>query len=410
MRKPDLVLFTARFPYDGSESVLRAELSVVAPEFGRIFVLPSHVGSSVCELPANAELVELGWAHGWRRSDKLRALSSPWTLAVLERTAGNRSNFRPYLERSRSYLDILAMNLLKARSLREWIVSRRLSNALFYDYWFENSTLALAILRRAGVIGCAVSRAHRFDVFDTPEGLPKVPFREFKAAALDAIFAVADDGAAYLRQALGRNASKVEVSRLGVPLPVTYPTQRPEVPLIVSCSSLLPRKRVHLIPAALTGCERRLRWVHFGDGPERGRVEAAAAGLPATVSWELRGWVDNSTVRDFYTEEPVSAFLSLSESEGIPVSMMEAQSFGIPVVAAGVGGVPEIVSPETGILAPSTANPFEFAQALVEALAPSRFNADRIRTEFATRFSAESNYAAFAARLRSIWLKTQHDA
>ena len=35
--------------------------------------------------------------------------------------------------------------------------------------------------------------------------------------------------------------------------------------------------------------------------------------------------------------------MNVSESEGIPVSIMEASSFGIPVIATNVGGVGEIV-------------------------------------------------------------------
>jgi len=43
-------------------------------------------------------------------------------------------------------------------------------------------------------------------------------------------------------------------------------------------------------------------------------------------------------------------FINTSSSEGIPVSMMEAQSFGIPILAMDVGGVREIVGPQTGRL------------------------------------------------------------
>jgi glycosyltransferase involved in cell wall biosynthesis len=42
-----------------------------------------------------------------------------------------------------------------------------------------------------------------------------------------------------------------------------------------------------------------------------------------------------------------------SEREGMPVSLMEAASCGVPVVATAVGGVPELVEHSvTGLLAP----------------------------------------------------------
>ena len=44
-----------------------------------------------------------------------------------------------------------------------------------------------------------------------------------------------------------------------------------------------------------------------------------------------------------YKENSYHIFVNVSESEGIPVSIMEASSFGIPVIATNVGGVGEIV-------------------------------------------------------------------
>lgn len=400
--KPDLVLFARRFPY--GEAALRGELAVTASRFRRICVIPSQPGGTAAEMPPNATVVDLGWSAGWSRAAKLRALVSRSALRVLGRTLRHRSNWRPYAAGARTYLDILATNLLKARSLRRWVEENELGEAIFYDFWFENSTLALAVLRDRGAIRCAVSRAHRFDLFDFKSAaLGRVPFREFKAEGLDAIFAISEGGADYLRRKLGGSGAKVRLSRLGVPLPPSHPQAPPDPPLVVSCSTLIPRKQVSLIPEVLCACDRQLRWVHFGDGPEREKVEAAAASLPDSIAWELRGWVDNAEIADFYARNPVSALLSLSRSEGVPVSMMEAQSFGIPIVALAVGGVPEIVQAETGVLLAPESSRGEVAEALAGALVPGRFDADRIRSLFASRFDASANYREFADALVEIW-------
>lgn len=401
---PDLVVFTVRFPYAGSEPWLAGELAAIAPRCRRVVVVPSHAGEGPpAALPANVEVAAAGRRGRRPRRRKLRALRSREALRVLARTLRRPSNWLPYLRGARSYLDLLAGELLKARELEAWIGRERLGEAIFYDYWLENSTLALALLRRRGVVRCAVARAHRYDVFDFAWGrLGRVPFREFKAAWLDAVFAVSEDGAAYLRERLGRDAGKVRVARLGVPLPPAYPAPRPEPPLVVSCSSLNRRKRVHAIPAVLAACERPLRWVHIGDGPERARVEAAAAELPASVEWELLGRIDNRAVSEFYAGRPASAFLSLSASEGVPVSIMEALSYGVPAVALAVGGVGEIVTPEAGIALPADAPPAAVAAALARALEPDRFDPDAVRAAFAARFEAPAVYEAFFEELLSL--------
>lgn len=399
--KPDLVLFTLRFPY--GESALRGELAVTARRFGRLFIVPSNLGTEGAELPPNAVVVDLGWARGWTRAEKRRALTSRTALRVLGRTLRHPSNWRSYAVGARTYLDILATGVLRAQSLQGWVEENGLRDAIFYDYWFQNSTLALAVLRDRGVIRCALSRAHGFDVFDFRWGdLGRVPFREYKAECLDAVFSVSELGAGYLREKVGPSGGKVHLSRLGVELPPSYPRERPDPPLVVSCSKVIPLKRVHLIPEALRESGRRLHWVHFGDGEESRRVEAAAASLPETVTWELRGWVDNSELRDFYATHAVSAFLSLSMFEGVPVSMMEAQSFGVPIVAPAVGGVPELVPPEAGVLVPPDASMARIGEALAGALDPGRFDPDRIRSIFASRFDAATNYGEFADSVLSL--------
>jgi glycosyltransferase involved in cell wall biosynthesis len=162
---------------------------------------------------------------------------------------------------------------------------------------------------------------------------------------------------------------------------------------------MIPEKRIHLIPPVLSALGRDVRWTHLGDGPERARVEAASRNLPSRIEWDLPGHLGHGEVLDFYRSTPVDIFLSVSETEGVPVSMMEALSFGIPVVATDVGGVPEIVTPETGILVPPDARDEILSAALMSALDPDRFSPEKITTFFLSRFEARSNYGRFCDAL-----------
>ena len=65
---------------------------------------------------------------------------------------------------------------------------------------------------------------------------------------------------------------------------------------------------------------------------------------------------------------PVDLFLNVSEYEGVPVSVMEAQSFGIPVIATAVGGTPEIVNEENGFLLPENPSQDEIASAIYDVV------------------------------------------
>ena len=59
---------------------------------------------------------------------------------------------------------------------------------------------------------------------------------------------------------------------------------------------------------------------------------------------------ENSEILDFYNNNHIDLFINLSSSEGIPVSIMEAFSSAIPVLATNVGGVKEIINSKNGYL------------------------------------------------------------
>lgn len=99
-----------------------------------------------------------------------------------------------------------------------------------------------------------------------------------------------------------------------------------------------PRRLVRLL-AALP--ERTpLRLVLVGDGPERPAVEALAAALDGRVL--LLG------ARADVPELLASAdlFLLASDTEQMPLALLEAMAAGLPVVASAVGDVPAMVAAE----------------------------------------------------------------
>ena len=53
---------------------------------------------------------------------------------------------------------------------------------------------------------------------------------------------------------------------------------------------------------------------------------------------------------EFYQKHSINLFINVSTTEGVPVSIMEALSFGIPVFATNVGGSSELVNKNVGKL------------------------------------------------------------
>lgn len=88
----------------------------------------------------------------------------------------------------------------------------------------------------------------------------------------------------------------------------------------------------------------KIEWIHFGGGEKEDEIKKLAIEkLKGNISFIFKGMVPNQAVLEYYRNTDVDLFINLSESEGIPVSIMEAMSFGIPCIATDVGGTREIV-------------------------------------------------------------------
>lgn len=155
-------------------------------------------------------------------------------------------------------------------------------------------------------------------------------------------------------------------------------------------------KRVFLIPEILKFLKVDYKWIHFGDGSPEEIAAVRKAIDTHNVNGELKGYISNDDLMSFYKENTVNLFLNVSSSEGIPFSIMEATSFGIPCLATDVGGNSEIVDASNGYLVPANFEP-QAAAGLINSMTPEMQNNKReqafIRWE--EKFNAEKNYKAF---------------
>jgi glycosyltransferase involved in cell wall biosynthesis len=125
---------------------------------------------------------------------------------------------------------------------------------------------------------------------------------------------------------------------------------------ILFVGRLVERKGVtHLVEAV-----RRLpgaRLTVIGDGPERTSLEAQVArdGLGDRVT--LRGRVSEAELREAYVASDALVLPSIldarGDTEGLGVVLLEAMSYGVPVIGSNLGGITDIVRDgETGLLVP----------------------------------------------------------
>ena len=131
------------------------------------------------------------------------------------------------------------------------------------------------------------------------------------------------------------------------------------------------------------------RTVVIGEGPSLAELEALRATLDLEQDVSFEGAQDQATVCDWWQRATVGVLTS--DSEGMPVSLMEAAACGVPAVAPAVGGIPELIAHgETGfVTAPNT--PEAIADGLARILSEPELRArmsEAARTRAETRFSS----------------------
>lgn len=105
---------------------------------------------------------------------------------------------------------------------------------------------------------------------------------------------------------------------------------------------LSPEKNQALLIDAMTPLLDPSRQLIFvGDGPER---EALVARVRATLRPELVHFAGARKDPEAWLAA-FDAFALTSDSEGLPLGLLEAMAVGVPVVSTAVGGVPDVVEP-----------------------------------------------------------------
>jgi glycosyltransferase involved in cell wall biosynthesis len=107
---------------------------------------------------------------------------------------------------------------------------------------------------------------------------------------------------------------------------------------------------LHAFRAALSSKHDLRLWM-VGDGSERGKLESVAAEL--SIAAQVTFWGQQLDVAPFFSA--ADAFIMSSKSEGLPMSLLQAFSLGLPAVVTDVGGMAEVVRlAKAGLTVPVT--------------------------------------------------------
>ena len=413
-----LILLTHTYPYaPPSEQFLHDEIRVLKDYFDLIIVVPTSHSSWVEESnKINSKNIIVTRI---KRNKIIIEIFKTFPNSILLNINFYRELFG--LVNRSVLLNITAIKTLLITLINKKIISKYVlnniisqnvnknSHVIIYSYWLSylsNASIEIKgkLINKDYKNVRAISRAHGSnDVYlgnamnDYKPGLMDLKYK------LDKIYSISFLGKSYLEK-IGFDSRQIVVSRLGViDNGLKLPKVKKDEFVIVSCSNLIKIKRVELIVEALSEIkEYNIHWIHFGDGPERQSIEKRSLEyLNANIRFDLMGRVKNYDILESYKSTSPDLFINVSSIEGIPVSIMEAISYGIPVIATNVGGTSEVcIDRYNGILLNEDFKIFELVNSIryfIEMpLDVYRNYCKNARKVYEEKYNAELNYRQFA--------------
>ncbi len=397
-----LVILSYSYPYGTAESFLATELPFLKDVFSRIVILPMTKDGS----------------NQIRTTEK--------TIKVLQPLLKDRTIFSRliYLFCACKSINIVIKALRKSVTsagfkfsysfLKRALIAATISgatysrlkpyfktNPIIYSYWGNNSASVLPFIPEHCPKIC---RFHGIDLYAEREcNSGFMPLQRDIIKAVNLVALISNHGLRYLQNKFPAYAQKMEVFYLGVDsFSPNQPTSNSTFK-ILTCSALSRVKRLSVLVEALSLCNIPVEWTHIGSGNEETLIRNACFKIPKNISVNLKGQLTNLEVKLFYKDNPIDLFINISASEGLPVSIMEALSAGIPVLAGNVGGIKEIVTPATGWLLPPAPDAKTVAQKInYIAKLPAQEFLDRkisARKEWENKWNAKTNFSEFALRI-----------
>lgn len=412
----NLLLLTKFYPYGTGEAFLENEIEILSEYYDKILIIACEVSKDIKNikriLPYN--VVSYPVPTALKSRDLLSGIyrffsKQNYIVQEKKQTHGIISRlFLYYFEEKSQRI----FNYLIKNNLLEEIKN---DNYVLYSYWlFTTARVGVLIKNKLNPIYC-FSRAHRYDLYEEENPIKYLPYRELFFNEYNNIFPCSNNGTKYLQNKYPRVAEKIKTSYLGTIDHGINPIYSDTIFHIISCSRVEPVKRINKIVDALEILDTKniqIEWTHIGGGTELNRIKYLCQNKIKHIKCHFKGNLNNVDVIHLYQKNKYDLFINVSSSEGLPVSIMEAISFGIPVIATDVGGSSEIViNKVTGQLIEKDFAASKLAKILEEYINKDLKNLKKsCRSFWRATFQADIQYNKLQEYIRKYIMESKDDS
>lgn len=349
----NLHFYTMMYPYGSQETFIENEMSYLSDSFDNVYINPlykKYEKYGLRHIPDNIII------NDFLLPDKYinRFLKSLFCFSFSVHKAYFDDFFlnRVYLNWDRFYSWFASLTNTKCLFVSHKKKIEMINSGIVYLYWGKYILNLIPFINKNKNV-MFVCRLHRGDIYLDETGYS--PIKKKAMGSVDFFIPISFDVKKYINKIYDVPFEKIELSKLGTKIFNNkidlFHQKSSECIRVVSCSNIVKVKRVDLIVDILS-CVKGVvvEWHHFGDGNLFDDILRKTFSLSDNIIVNFHGRVSNEELISFYLNNYVDVFMNVSKSEGVPVSMMEAMSFGIPVIATDVGGVNELINNDNGIL------------------------------------------------------------
>ena len=402
-----LIIFVTNYPNGQGELFFETEINRIAEHFKNIYIIatePKNINTKTISTEVPKNVTVINYNQNFSTWDKILSSRFLFHKKFIE-------DILFFKQISYQFIKIFLFESLKAKKLASFtssfISDKKINtqNCTIYSYWNDYMSASVADLKIKHPSINACTRSHRWDLYCEENTCNYLPLRTYIYKNLDSIFLISKDGKKYLENLFPQFAFKFKYAPLGTINSIkAHPYHKKETIVMVSCSKIKPIKNLLTIIDALSHIsDISIHWIHFGNGPDETITQEYAKSIlheKLNITYEFKGFTLNDKILEFYNSHQIDFLINCSKNEGIPVSMMEAMSFGIPVIGTNVGGVSEIITDsKNGYLMSPFASKDEVAATISkfclqteESILEMRKNAFETWDE---KYNAEKNYMKF---------------
>lgn len=412
MQYKKLIIITRGFPFGRGEAFLENEIEALSTRFDEIYIYAqltffhsNYFDLNECrKLPKNVKTFKI---NKFKKPSKfqlfIKFICTPILIKEIINIALRKKTNLKNIKTAFHYY-FLALHSYDCISKDLNIKSN--TKIYFYSYWFYHEPLTTILLKKK-IHGICFSRAHGGDLYEHLHLNGNLPFKKLYLNKLDGIFCISNQGKNYLQKSY-LQSQKVRVSKLGTDQNELINLKKSSKLSLLSISAIYNIKRIHLIIEALALSKIDIEWHHFGDGPDKkDMLDLANKKLEkSNLSYQFHGYSKNKDLIKFLKTEYFDLIINTSSSEGIPVSIMEALSFGIPAIATNVGGTHELVNSRNGYLIEKEPTPED----IIKVIENHYYLSENIQQQkrkaayetWKTTYNAKKNYTQFVEDILSL--------